>query len=200
MAKQIVEATAEAGVSVGHGGVWPVESGHEGAVQHIWRVKKTFGKGKVSLVKGASVDSVGYKDFLAALVRRVSMSIVITGVSEASEGLDSIASDAVDMGYEIPEESVVSEASRILGEMRSYRALSFDAYSMSGGRVGIDVNGGVGRSMIVVCEPGGSALCVVTVGGDARRARYENSRFLVDDFVRQGLRDMNVNSASGLTP
>ena len=120
----------------------------------------------------------------------VFVSGAMKGPVEALEQLDAIEADAAEMGYEAPQDAVVSAARRILGEMYSVSHLSFDAYSMSGGRVAIGVDGGVGRSMIVICEPEGSALCVVTVGSRSRRARYDDSSFLVDDFVKQGLRDM----------
>ena len=109
---------------------------------------------------------------------------------EAVAQLDTIEADAIEMGYEVPKQAVVNVARRILEQMCSCVQLPFDAYSMSGGRVAIGVDGGVGRSMIVICEPEGSALCVVTVGPRSRRARYDDASFLVDDFVRQGLRDM----------
>ena len=111
---------------------------------------------------------------------------------EAVAQLDAIEADAAEMGYEVPKQAVVNVARRILEQMCSYVELPFDAYSMSGGRVAIGVDGGVGRSMIVICEPEGSALCVVTVGSRSRRARYDDASFLADDFVRQGLRDMVV--------
>ena len=148
----------------------------------------------VFVVKGGSALAHVFVGGMSELVRRRYLGGGATeGLREALEGLDTISDDAADMGYPVPQDSVVSEARRILGEMYSYRQLSFDAYAMSGGRVGIDVNGSVGRSMIVVCEPAGSALCVVTVGGVGRRSRYEDSGFLVDDFVKQGLRDMSYS-------
>ena len=112
------------------------------------------------------------------------------GIDEALESLDDIASDAHEMGYSVPEVAVVDEAKRILLEMHGYRTATFDAYSMSEGRVGIGVHGEFGRSMLVVCEPERTALCVVTVNRKSRHARYDDSSFLPDDFVRQGLRQV----------
>ena len=115
---------------------------------------------------------------------------------DAIASLDDIESDAHEMGYPIPEGKVVSEARRILIEMHNYRGVSYDAYSMSEGRVGIGVDGGFGKSMLVVCEPGGTALCVVTVDRVSRHARYGASSFLPDDFVKQGLRQLSPDPLS----
>ena len=112
------------------------------------------------------------------------------GIADAIACLDDIASDAHDMGYQVPAVGVVAETRRILQEMHKYRSASYDAYSMSEGRVGIGVDGEFGKSMLVVCEPEGTALCVVTVNRVSRHARYDDSSFLPDDFVKQGLRQV----------
>ncbi len=117
-------------------------------------------------------------------------------ISDAIASLDNITSDAQDMGYTVPEAAVVAEARRILLEMHDYRSASYDAYSMSDGRVGIGVDGEFGKSMLVVCEPGGTALCVVTANRVSRHARYGDSSFLPDDFVKQGLRQVSPSPLS----
>ena len=116
------------------------------------------------------------------------------GPRQALECLRDIESDALSMGYDIPSQSVVLEAERILLRMFHYRQLSYDVYSMSKGRVAIGVNGGFGYSMLVVCEPENTALCIVTINRVSRRARYGDSEFLPDDFVKQGLRQMSAAS------
>ena len=119
------------------------------------------------------------------------------GPLEALKGLENIGEDALSMGYAVPDAVVVEEARRILHAMHDYRQLPCDAYSMSDGRVGIGVNGGLGRSILLVCEPGGKALCVVTIDRVSRRARYDDSSFLPDDFVKQGLRQLSSGKKVG---
>ncbi len=123
------------------------------------------------------------------------MAAVFGMAKQALECLRNIESDALGMGYDVPSDDVVSVAERILLRMYAYRQLSYHVCSMSGGRVAIGVDGGFGHSMLVVCEPGNTALCVVTTNRVSRRARYRNSGFLPDDFVRQGLRQMSAASA-----
>ena len=119
------------------------------------------------------------------------------GISEAIANLDDIGADAREMGYEVPSAEVVAEAKRILLEMNAYRKSSYDAYAMSDGRVGVAVDGSYGNSMLLVCEPGGTALCVVTENLVSRHAEYETSSFLPDDFVRQALRKLASPETSG---
>ena len=101
-----------------------------------------------------------------------------------------LSREARSMGHEVPSVGVVAEAKRIFVAMPFRKQLSYDVYSMPDGGVAIGINGTFGRAMVLICEPGGSALCVVTVDRLSRRARYDESGFLPDDFVRQGLRDM----------
>ena len=104
--------------------------------------------------------------------------------------MENIEADAQEMGYDVPKAEVIGEAKRILSEMAAYRKASYDAYAMSDGRVGVAVDGGYGNAMLVVCEPGGTALCVVTEDLVSRHAEYEAVSFLPDDFVRQALRKL----------
>ena len=54
----------------------------------------------------------------------------------------------------------------------------------------VPVAGEAGCAFLLVCEPGGSALCVVTANGVSWRARYKTSQGLPDNFVREGIGDV----------
>ena len=116
---------------------------------------------------------------------------------QALKDLDDIDADAQSMGYSTtPSPSVVREARRIVESMPNYRLLSYSAYSMSEGRVGIEISGGSGHSMIIICEPKGTALCAVTVNRVSRHARYDDSGFLPDAFVKEGLSQLNAGNVA----
>ena len=119
-----------------------------------------------------------------------SHSQVSADLSQALKSLYEIEADALSMGHEVPGKDVVKDTERILRKIYQYLPRQYDVSSMSKGRIGIDVDGGFGRSLLLVCEPGGNALCVVTIDQVSRRARYEDSRFLPDDFVKEALRQM----------
>lgn len=90
----------------------------------------------------------------------------------------------------IPPEPVLDEAKRIVTSLCALLPQNTDIYPLDGGKIAIEVSPRVGRGFLLVCEPGGSALCIVTVNGVSRRARYENSSGLPDGFLRDGLNDM----------
>ena len=95
--------------------------------------------------------------------------------------------DAADAGNSVPAENVINEAKRIVTGLGSYLPDSTDVYTMEGGKIAVELFGTTGRGFLLVCEPNGGALCVVTVDGKSRRARYETSTILPDGFLREGL-------------
>ena len=63
----------------------------------------------------------------------------------------------------------------------------FSVYPTAGGRIAIDARGGKGRIAVVSCGSDGSVLCLVTIDGNHRRARYSTARNLPDGFIREAL-------------
>ena len=86
------------------------------------------------------------------------------------------------------DDNVLSEAKRIVLQLRTRLPANTDIYSMDDGKVAVELYGSSGRGFLLVCEPKGSALCIVTVNGVSRRARYQTSRDLPDGFVSDGLK------------
>lgn len=67
----------------------------------------------------------------------------------------------------------------------------FEVYATPDGEIAIDVPGGFGRSVILLCDSGGGALCSVNMDGAHRRARYKDVRMLPDGFVREALMELD---------
>ena len=98
--------------------------------------------------------------------------------------------EAQEPGETMPTDEVIQESKRIVTRLRSGLPTETDIYPENDGKVAIELFGEPGHAFLLVCEPGGNALCVVTVDGISRRARYEDSSRLPDGFVREGLRDV----------
>ena len=111
---------------------------------------------------------------------------------------DQIPVESAEAGHEPPPEDVVNEARRIVREMFRRWPREYDVYPMDERRVAVEVDGGHARKMLLLCEPGGSALCIVTVNRISRRARYEDSSMLPDGFVSDALGDTGVHGHRGL--
>ena len=98
--------------------------------------------------------------------------------------------DLDDPDSELPQAGVIEEARRIFDLVADQLPTDTAIYVMDAGKVVIDLHGPLKHGLLLVCEPGGSALCVVVVSGVSRRARYEDSSVLPDGFLLEGLRDV----------
>ena len=66
----------------------------------------------------------------------------------------------------------------------------FEVYPTPDGEVAIDAPGGFGRSVILLCESDGSALCLVNLNAKHRYARYADAPEAPDSFVRGALLEL----------
>ena len=61
-------------------------------------------------------------------------------------------------------------------------------YPMPNGEIAIDAPAGPGRSLLILCDSEGGALCTVNFDRSHRRARYSDARMLPDGFLREAIR------------
>ena len=106
---------------------------------------------------------------------------------EALQELQEVTADAEDDGLEIPSDLAFKNAERSLRAMYRISPRRYGVYPVSGGRIAIDARGPNGRIAVLTCESDGGALCLVTIDGEYRRARYSTARELPDGFVREAL-------------
>lgn len=118
--------------------------------------------------------------------------------SICNQAFDRISEESAEADHDAPPESVIREARRIVRGMLRCWARDYDVYPMDERRVAVEVDGGFGKRMLLVCEDGGSAFCVATVNRVSRRARYDDSRTLPDGFVWDALRDMGHDPSTTL--
>ena len=105
------------------------------------------------------------------------------------EWFGGLEADAESAGNPVPSQGVVDEAKRIVLGLRRFLPTDTDVHTWDDGEVAVEVFGVRDRGFLLLCEPGGSALCVVTIDNVARRSRYESSsRDLPDGFLKEGLR------------
>ena len=98
-----------------------------------------------------------------------------------------LAEEAAESGEALPDQRTLDEAKRLVRSMQELLPGNTDVYVFDEGKIAIELYGRVGHGFLLVCEPGEKALCIVTVAGVPRRARYESSATLPDGFVREGV-------------
>ena len=109
---------------------------------------------------------------------------------EALRDLDQVNEDAREEGYEIPSHLAAGNTRRILYAIYRSVPQHLAVYPMPGGKIAIDMTGGPGRSVLLLFDSDGGALCSVNLDGVHRRASYDNADQLPDGFVRDALADL----------
>ena len=109
----------------------------------------------------------------------------------ALRDLDTAEREAREDGFPIPSKMAQENARRLLPAMYRISNRRFEVYPTPDGEVAIDAPGGPRRSVLLLCESDGGALCLVNANGKHRRARYSDSNLLPDGFVREALAELN---------
>ena len=110
----------------------------------------------------------------------------------AQQDLAAVVDDAQEEGYPIPSDLAFENARRLLPAICQLTPRPVAVYADPEDGIAIDISGGFGRSVLVLCESGGSALCMVNLDGEHRRARYDNTRTLPDGFLREALAEVET--------
>ena len=98
--------------------------------------------------------------------------------------------EAIASGDPIPSPEVIAEAKRIVTAFRYLFPHDTDVYTPGDGKVEVEVSGATGYGLSLICEPGGSALCLIAAKNASRRSRYNDSSELPDGFLQKGLTDV----------
>lgn len=104
--------------------------------------------------------------------------------------LNGVPDEAREEGLPVPSDTALRNAQRLLHDMHRISPRRFEIYPTPDGEVAIDAPGGFGRSVLLLCDSHGGALCSVNMDGAHRRARYSDSRRLPDGFVREALAEL----------
>lgn len=102
--------------------------------------------------------------------------------------------EAREEGYPIPSETALNNAERLLKGLYITSPRHFEVYPTPDGEIAIDAPGGYNRSVLLLCDSRGGALCLVNINGNHRRARYSSSEKLPDGFIREALADLEAET------
>ena len=109
----------------------------------------------------------------------------------AARDLKEVADEAREEGFPVPSNNALEYARTILYAVYELSPKRYEVYPTPDGEVAIDASGGFGRSVLILCESGGGALCLVNMNGSHRRARYSDAKMLPDGFVREALAELD---------
>ena len=116
---------------------------------------------------------------------------------DALRDLEEVRGEAHEEGFAVPSDVALGNARRLLHAMYRLSPRRFEVYPMPDGEIAIDVPGGPGRSILLLCGSDGGALCSVNMNGAHRRARYSDTRGLPGGFVCDAFAELErLNSAT----
>ena len=86
--------------------------------------------------------------------------------------LSGACDEACDEAFPLSSGLAQVNASRLLRKLYFVSPHRYVVYPTANCEVAVDASGGPGRSVVLLCESGGGALCLVNGQGVHRRARY----------------------------
>ncbi len=108
----------------------------------------------------------------------------------ALHDLDGAVVEAQEEGFPPPSHAAMRDARRMLLELFRLHPSRMEVYPTPEGEVALLASGGYGKSVLVLCESDGGVLCSVNLNGCHRRAWYDSSNTLPDEFVRKALDEL----------
>lgn len=112
---------------------------------------------------------------------------IAADLEDALQELAEVPADAEEDGLGVPSDLAFANAERLLKAMHRISPRPFVVYPADDASIAIDARGPNHRIMVVNCGPDDEVLCLVTIDGEYRRARYSTARELPDGFIREAL-------------
>ena len=116
-------------------------------------------------------------------------------LNQALQDLQAAADEASEEGFPPPSDNALNNAEYLLKEMYATSSRRYEIYPTPHGEIAIDAPGGYGRSVILLCDSDGGALCLVNMNRGQRRARYSSIETLPDGFLREALAELEQEAA-----
>ena len=111
-------------------------------------------------------------------------------LQDAMADLHTASDEATEDGYPLPKEIALSNAKRILQRLYALWPTRFEVYPTPDGEIAVVAPGGFSRSVTVLCDSQGGALCIANLNGKHRRARYSSAEGLPDGFLREAMDEL----------
>lgn len=111
-------------------------------------------------------------------------------LANALRDLHEINEEADEEGIPPPSESAIANADHLIREIYDILPRQYMVELLPEGVIAITVPGGFRRSVILLCESEGGALCSVNINGEHRRKRYPHADQLPDRFLREALNEL----------
>ena len=103
---------------------------------------------------------------------------------------------AEENGGVLPEADALPGAERILRAMYRTAPRPYAVYPMPDGDIAIDAHSPRGTKVVVMCDPDGSARCLVYIDEEFDRREYHDPSVIPDSFIREALNKTQATPAT----
>ena len=103
---------------------------------------------------------------------------------------------AEENGGVLPEADALPGAERILRAMYRTAPRPYAVYPMPDGDIAIDAHSPRGTKVVVMCDPDGSARCLVYIDEEFDRREYHDPSVIPDSFIREVLNKTQATPAT----
>lgn len=114
-------------------------------------------------------------------------------LEDALVDLKASPDEAKDERMPIPSSKALQNGEHVLRAVYRMWPRRFEVYPMPNGEIAIDAPTGPDRSILILCDSEGGALCSVNFNRTHRRAYYSDARVLPDGFLRDAIADMTTD-------
>ena len=135
---------------------------------------------------GAFLDLRSFEQFVKSSMEED----VPAPLAEALRDLSEINDEAEEEGIAPPSEATIANADRLIRATYDILPRQYLVELLPEEVIAITIPGGFRRSVMLFCEPDGSALCSVNMNGKHRRKEYLPTDQLPDRFLREALSEL----------
>ena len=111
---------------------------------------------------------------------------------EALLDLHSVQKVAEENGDLIPEPDALPKVERVLRALYKNAPRPYAVYPMPDGDIAIDAHSPKGTKLVVICDPDGSARCLVYLNEKFDRREYKDPSVIPDSFIMEALSKTQV--------
>ena len=115
-------------------------------------------------------------------------------LGDALDDLSEVLEEAEEKGYQIPTETAISEAKRLLVTMYEIAPRRFEVYPMPEGEVTIDATNENGHYLMLLIASDGSARGLSNSANGRSRRHFNSISDIPHEFLRESMLDIDVSN------
>ena len=131
---------------------------------------------------------------MALKIQDVSKEDDPSDLQSALDDLSEVIEEAEEKGYQIPTETAITEAKRLLGTMYEIAPQRFEVYPMPEGEITIDATNEIGHYLMLLVASDGSARFLTKSASGCSRKHFESTDDITSELLRETFLEIGVSN------